>query len=577
MSNPNPNNELLYFNGVNGATGGYLFPSQTVAEVSEIAQQSISEKLDGHTKNNPSSDSHLTGLRQRYIAKTEGDLGLAYGFDHPKDLSKTGWGIIFHIKTDPQIREALSELIEYRRSQAREYFKEFSGDDSYFGGTANDFLSIYEASTTNLVDPRKVPYYLLIVGDFQTIPFEFQYQLDVQYAVGRIYFDKPEDYAQYARSVVEAETTKLSLPCRANFFGVRNPNDRSTQDSADKLVQPLSEYFTSDSTFLEENSHWNIQTHLAEQATKTQLAQLLGGEETPALLLTASHGVGFPNGDPRQLPHQGALVCQDWPGPKHSPAPLPEDFYFSADDISDSDRLFGLISFHFACYGAGTPKEDQFGHRPDTGWREIAPYSFMANLPQRLLSHPQGGALAFISHMDRAWGQSYYWQGKGLQLESFQTTLHQLMEGYPVGAALESFNSRYAALSSELTSDLWEVKQGKTANDFNLSYMWTANNDARGYMIIGDPAVRVMAGKDAVKNSVHPEIKPGEINFNPPPPDEPPTPPNTQQKKTETQLQTPEDALLGLVNLLSDLSARVQQLEQKVEELQNEVKQKNHE
>ncbi len=577
MTSANSNDQTLYFNGVNGATGRYLFKPQTIAKVSEDAQKSILDKIDGHTKNDPSSDSHLIGLRQRYIAKTEGDLGLAYGFDHPKDLSKTGWGIIFHVKTAPQIREALNKLIEHRRNQAGKYFKEFIGDDAYFGGTAIDFLSTYGASTANLVDPRKVPYYLLIVGDFQTIPFEFQYQLDVQYAVGRIYFKTPEEYAQYAHSVVEAETTQLSLPCRANFFGVRNPNDHPTQDSADKLVQPLSEYFTSDSTFLEENSHWEIQTHIAEQATKNQLAKLLGGEDTPALLFTASHGVGFPNGDNRQLPHQGALVCQDWPGPKNSPAPLPEDFYFSADDISDRDDLFGLISFHFACYGAGTPKADQFGHRPDTGWREIAPYPFMANLPQRLLSHPKGGALAFISHMDRAWGQSYYWPNTGQQLESFQTTLHQLMDGYPVGAALEAFNGRYAAISSELTSDLWEVKQGKTANVFQLSYLWTANNDARGYIIIGDPAVRLMVGKDAVKNGDRPAIKPVEISFNPPQPDEPPTPPDTQQNTTETQQHTTEDALSGLVNLLSDLSARVQQLEQKVEELQNEVKQKNHE
>ena len=33
---------------------------------------------------------------------------------------------------------------------------------------------------------------------------------------------------------------------------------------------------------------------------------------------------------------------------------IPEEFYFSADDVGDEARLLGLIAFHFAYYGAGT-------------------------------------------------------------------------------------------------------------------------------------------------------------------------------------------------------------------------------
>lgn len=371
--------DQLFFNGINASTGEYLMPPLTPEQVAQIARgEEIEEE---HLIELQKKDAHVKG-RETEFAPIEGV--------DPKNLAETGWGVIFDHKVDEAIKDALSPLLKLRKEQATKkcehYYKEYtyrSATNSKPAESKNKFLARYKVGP-GPADPDKMPYYLLIVGDPETIPFRFQYQLDVQYAVGRIYFETIEEYAQYAQSVVEVETGKFLLPRNASFFGVRNIADRATQNSADYLIKPLAELMA------EDQQNWTMQTLLKEETTKAKLGQLLGGNETPSLLFTASHGVGFDSGDSKQFRHQGALLCQDWPGPTEWRKPVTEDFYFCADDITDDAKLLGLIAFNFACYGVGTPQFDEFARRDAFGTRKtIAPNPFVARLPQRLLGHPK--------------------------------------------------------------------------------------------------------------------------------------------------------------------------------------------
>src|SRR5262249_37432506 len=158
---------------------------------------------------------------------------------------------------------------------------------------------------------------LLLVADPETVPFEFQYLLDLDYAVGRLHFDTPGQYRQYAESVVAYEAAgPVPNGREVGYWGTRHAGDFPTRLRADGLVTPLFEGVRSDPDEgmpPAEICGFRSRCRKGAEATKAALAEALGaGGPPPALLFTASHGLGWPRGDVRQLPAQGALLCQDW-------------------------------------------------------------------------------------------------------------------------------------------------------------------------------------------------------------------------------------------------------------------------
>jgi hypothetical protein len=388
LSSARPEEPMLWFNGIDGRNGSYLLPPVPPGQLADLA---CGATVD------PARIREL----QAWVARGEGKArrGLKEGLD-PSKLEEAGWGVIFPSSADSEpLREALAPLFDLRRAQAgkrqERFFREFTGDDGYRAGESKVAFLARHGAGPGPADPERVPYYLLLVGDPEAIPYAFQYQLDVQYAVGRLCFDTLDEYRSYAESVVLAETgvSGNGRPPRACFFAPANPGDPVTGSTSAHLTQPMATGVRRD------QPGWDVETVIGEDATRGRLGGLL--DEAPAFLFAACHGLGFPAGDPAQRDRQGALVCQDWPGP--TPGGIDREHYFAAEDVGDHADVLGLVAFCFACFGAGTPHWDEFTRKSQGGGSSRRPARSWAACRNGCSAIPGAGR----------WRSSATWTGRG--------------------------------------------------------------------------------------------------------------------------------------------------------------------
>lgn len=414
----------------------------------------------------------------------------------PNDLSQAGWGVLFGPSVDQRIKDALRPLLDRRKAQTADekLFRVFDGPTGFLpGDTAQTWLT-RQGVRLDVVDPQLgVPFFILIVAAPEEISFEFQYVLDLYWAVGRLWFPTADEFRQYADSVVRYETMPAPATTRQTaVFATCHDGDGATRAFSAQVASPLVNG-AGPIAPLGQRQKFALRPFLGESAsgaaTKDTLGNIFKGSIAggpPALLFSGSHGISFPAGDPRQEASQGALICQDWEG---GGSIGPNDC-FDASDLSSNAKVHGMIHILFACYGAGWPRYDNF-KRLDVAPKEIATGPMIGRLPQALLAHPNGGALAVLGHVDRAWAYSFQSDKGSPQTQGFRDVMARLMRGDRLGQATDQFNLRWAALSTELAEMLNQMNLGLQLSPPRLGNQWVARDDARNYIVFGDPAVRL--------------------------------------------------------------------------------------
>ncbi|MCG8351610.1 MAG: C1 family peptidase [Chloroflexales bacterium] len=496
-------------NGINGITGQPLVAIDAAA----------AEHLAHQTPDPP----ELQRLHQAKQNQGKDHLGVVAGFD-VDSIEDCRWAVVVNANDDTAILKAITPLIQHRSAQqgitlpplefrdgerCGEWLQRIAPDTHlpwqqrppvllYQPG--EDWLARHNVSQGPVDPSRGVPFYLMLLGrpgpltkgDTAFIPFSFQYQLDMFWGVGRLCFNDMSGqhnlaaYEAYAEQVAAFEQAAPMLRKHVVYFGAQHDLDRATALSAQELVTPLAQGVAGQKP-VAERFGYTQQLFLASDATRANLEQILRGgdaERAPALLFTATHGIGLPPDDPRLLAQQGALVCQDWTGF----GSIKREHWFAAEDVPAQARVLGLIAVCFACYGAGCPHDDQFLFEHNKARPIIAPYPFIAQLPQQLLAR---GALAVLGHIDRAWNYSFNTPNTPAQSQAFADVIGRILTGKRLGFATDQFNMRQGALATLLADTLESVEFGKRGAPSTLGPIWIARNDARNYALLGDPAVRL--------------------------------------------------------------------------------------
>jgi hypothetical protein len=453
----------------------------------------IAESGDTHPELTEDALQHIVPDDAESLGPTAGRRAMAFVED-PMDLSQAGWSILFASDAEPAVVEALTPLIEWRRAQVNDEraFKVFSGTAGVGPQqTAQHWAASRGVSLSAPVMPRRgVPYYVLIVGSPARIPIEFQAQLDLQRAVGRLHFDTAGDYAAYCEKLIAYEKG-LAPPQRkrAAVWMPRNPLDLATAMLAGNVLPEFRGESAPGEQALGARQAFAVTTLVGDrQATKAALTSLIRGDDggPPALLFTGSHGAEWSIDTPDlQRERQGALVTQEWSRGR----PLTEDCYFAATDVPSNAPVHGLVMFLFACFGGGCPATDTYYFGPGGSRLPLAAEPMTARLPQTLLRQ---GAVAVIAHVDRAFSYAFEDVLGTPQAQLLRLPLEQLLSGRRVGLAMEPLNQQWSSLAAQLGVVLGGGAAGQpTPRPPAIANLYIARDDARNYIVLGDPAARL--------------------------------------------------------------------------------------
>ena len=362
-----------------------------------------------------------------------------------------------------------------------------------------------------------VPRYQLVLGDLDQVPASIQTALGTDGFVGRLAFDLVDDYRAYVDKVLAWEARPSSARVGDAMLHTVHDGTAATGDGYRGIMQPGHE-------ILRERRHLGeVQARYVRDVSSLHPHPDdlwdIADSDRPRVVLTLAHGEGAPRaGWPSaeaQRREQGAVSFGN--GRR-----------IGASDVARRVFLPGGVWFSLACFGAGTPATSAYqawvdelvrlGHlgRDVARVRDSLALDrpFIAALPKALLANPHG-PLAFIGHIDLAWSYSFadiddrpghHRPGR------FAELMKSLLARNRVGVAFRSVSRFLGEVSTELVGLDENGEPGSEREQARRAHLWMLRHDLAGYVVLGDPAVRLPLASDDPMATAAPPLRPAVPN-----------------------------------------------------------------
>jgi hypothetical protein len=408
---------------------------------------------------------------------------------NPNELSRQRWGLVVPAGPEGDRLLALVEPLRRERQAAqgdapvRVYRVPAQGKEPRDGPYAVRWKK--HVFRSEAVPEQALPRYLLLLGDLDQIPLEFQQVLSTDAFVGRLAFASDEGYEAYVAKVLRWERAPPRKQSARVLFYTPRDGTSATETGYRWLMRP-SAAACQEQQQLGDFPKAEILEISGEGSASIRQLMDHAAQPGPSVLLTLSHGLRASK-DVRAL--QGALL-------------LPGGQYLTGAEVRSGAFLPGGVWFCFACFSAGTPARSAYAHWlralrvPELdALSEPLPEGqqpFIAALPQAALANPEG-PLAVIGHVDLAWSYSFNDQGRRT-ISRYLGVLKTLAEGGRAGVAMQALLRYLNETSVELTilynNHYMRGPQRPPAPEAWAS-LWMLHQDLSHFLLLGDPAVRL--------------------------------------------------------------------------------------